>query len=353
MEKNERIGTKILNAVMGGISSMLPCVVAGGILMGIGFMLDDPTIDLANYGNNTPLASLFSTIGGTIFGFMLPILAAGIAKQIAGNAAIPAGLMAGQAIKEGTSGFLGALVVGLMAGIIVLYLEKMLAKLPETLAGVKNLLLVPLISVLIIGVATLYLVEPVIGELNLSLTQLLESMNGSSQILLGIILALMQAVDMGGPVNKTAYLFATAALANGQYVIMSAVLAGGIVPPYVTALASTLFKSKFTTAERASGLTNYVVGLAGITESAIPFLVGDPLRVILSCVVGSGIAGGLSVYFGCSVMAPFGGIFILPLNANPLGFVISILTGILVGTLILGFSKKPVMVTPLQPSEID
>lgn len=341
MEKEKKKG--ILDHILGGIGYMLPCVVAGGILMGVGFMLDNPTINPENYGFNTPTASFFSEIGGQMFGFMLPVLSAGIAYSIAKLGAIPAGLMAGAIIKGGDSGFLGALVVGFIAGYVVLTLEKLLKKVPESLNGLKELLLIPLCSVILVGAGTIFLVEPLVGQLNTLLNNFLNSLNGSSQVFLGSLLGGMQSVDMGGPINKTAYLFATASLTNGQYVLMSAVLAGGIVPPYVTALTTTIFKNKFTKEERARGLTNYIVGLAGITETGIPFLVSDPIRVVISCVTGSAIAGGLSIYLGCSVMAPFGGIFILPLNSNPIGFLIAIGAGILVGTLILGFSKKTIV----------
>lgn len=327
---------------MDGIGYMLPLVVAGGILMGIGYMLDNPSVNPAHYGYNNPLAKFFSTIGSKTFGFMLPVLSAGISYSIAGVATIPAALMAGAIVKDGTSGFLGALFVGFIAGYITILIQRTFRKIPDTLDGLRSLLLIPLISVMLVGLISLFAVEPIIGQINTMLNSLLKSMNGSSQILLGSILGGMESVDMGGPVNKTAYLFATSSLANGQYALMSAVLAGGIVPPYVTAFASTIFKNKFSKEERERGITNYIVGLAGITETGIPFLVSDPIRVMAACIPGSAIAGGLSIYLHCSVMAPFGGIFILPLNSNPLGFLISMITGIAVGTVILGLLKKPI-----------
>lgn len=331
----------ILDQIMTGINYMLPLVVAGGILMGIGYMVDQPAHHLSNYGYNTPLAKFFSTLGSNTFGYMLPVLSAGISYSISGVAGIPAALMAGAIIKTGTSGFLGALFGGFLAGYATKLLQKMFAKMPEAFAGLRQLLLIPLLSVMLTGLGTVLVIEPLIGQINQLMNAGLKRLNGASQILLGCLLGGMQSVDMGGPVNKTAYLFATSALASGQYTLMSAVLAGGIIPPYVTALATTIFKNKFTAAERSRGITNYLVGLAGITETGLPFLVSDPLRVMVACIPASAIAGGLSIYFHCSVMAPFGGIFILPLNSHPLGFLIAMISGIIVGTLILGLLKPP------------
>lgn len=334
--------SQVLSHIMGGIDYMLPCVVAGGILMGIGYMTDNYAVDPSNYGYNTQIASFFSTTGSAIFRFMLPILAAFIGNHIAGTSAIVAGLAGGYLAEQGGSGFLGALLAGFVAGYSVLLLKKIFKKVPESLDGLRTLLIYPLLSVMIMGAISIWILTPVVGAVNSAMNAGLRSMSGTSLILLGVIVGGMQAVDMGGPVNKTAYLFATASLANGEYTVMSAVLAGGIVPPFVTALSSTIFKKKFTKEQRTAGFTNYIIGLAGITEAAIPFLVSDPIRVILSCVVGSGIAGGLSMALGCSVMAPFGGIFILPLNANPLGFLVATCVGIAVGTILLGFSKKTI-----------
>lgn len=351
--KEKNLVSIFLDPIMAGVNYMLPCIVAGGLLMGLSFLVDDPSLVMENFGSNTPFASFLNTVGTTMFGFMLPVLTAGIAYSIAGVAAIPAGLMAGAIVKEGTSGFLGALVIGFVVGFLIVILEKLLKKMPESLEGLKNLLMIPLFSVFFTGAITLFLVEPVVGTLNTGLNSILESMNGSSLILLGAILGAMQSVDFGGPINKTAYLFATASLANGDYVLMSAVLAGAIVSPYVTALSSTIFKSKFSAKERTQGFTNYLIGLAGISECAIPYAVKDPVRVIGSCVIGSAVAGGLSVYFGCRVMAPFGGVFIIPLNDSPLGFIAAMCAGILVGTLLLGFSKKPIQEeTPVEKTSM-
>ena len=332
--------TTFLDHILNGIGYMLPCVVAGGILMGLGYMLDDISIDAANYGYNTPIASFFSTTGSAVFNFMLPILAAFIGHSIAGVSAIPAGLAGGYLSQQGSSGFLGAIVAGFIAGYVIKLFEKLLKKIPNSLDGVKTLLIYPLFSVAAMGLLSVIALEPIVGAVNGAMNAGLQSMSGSSKILLGLIVGAMQAVDMGGPVNKTAYLFATASMANGQYDIMAAVLAGGIVPPYVTALATTIFKNKFTKEQRQTGLTNYIIGLAGITEAAIPFWAADTVRVMISCMIGAGLAGALSMAFECSVMAPFGGVFILPLNSNIPGYVISILAGIITGTLIYGFIKK-------------
>lgn len=337
--KEDNKKNTFLNHILNGIGYMLPCVVAGGILMGLGYMFDDATINPVNYGYNTVTASFFSTTGSAIFGLMLPVLSAGIGNSIAGVAVIPAGLAGGYLCSQGSSGFLGALVAGFIAGYSVKFLQKVFEKIPESLEGVKTLLLFPLLSVVVIGLASVGILEPVVGAVNSAMNAGLQSMNGTSKILLGLVVGAMQAVDMGGPVNKTAYLFAVAAMSNGQYDIIAAVLAGGIVPPYMTALATTIFKKKFTKEQHQTGITNYIIGLAGITEAAIPFWVADPIGVIVSGMIGSGIAGALSMAFGCSVMAPFGGVFILPLNSNISGYVISILAGIVVGTGIYGTMK--------------
>lgn len=325
-----------LDHVVGGIGFMLPCVVAGGILMGVGFMLDSAALNPANYGHNTALADFFSTTGAGIFGFMLPVLAAGIGYSLAGRGAIPAGLLGGFFAAHGSSGFLGALAGGFIAGWAVLLLGRALSKMPESLDGVRSLLLIPLLSVLFMGLASIFALEPFVGAINQAMNAALQSLSGEGKILLGFIVAGMEAVDMGGPVNKTAYLFAVAAMANGQYDIMAAVLAGGIIPPYVTALSTTLYKKKFSVKERQAGLTNYIIGLAGITEAAIPFWAADFIGVTSSCVVGAGLAGAASMYFGCSVMAPFGGVFIFPLNSNLPAYIASILLGIAVGTALYG-----------------
>lgn len=338
------LANHILKPILDGIGYMLPCVVAGGILMGVGFMVDDIAINPDTYGHNTELADFFSTTGTAIFSLMLPVLAAFIARSLSSNTGLAAGFAGGVLASQGQSGFLGALLAGFIAGYCVKFLQQRgLTFLSEKFDGLKNLLLIPLLSVIVMGLASCFIIEPIIGQINSAMSNFLGSMSGSSKIILGLIVGGMQATDMGGPINKTAYLFATASLVNGQYDIMAAVLAGGIVPPYVTAFASTIFKNKFTEKERQAGMANYIIGLAGITEAAIPFLANDPLRVIPSCVIGAGLAGALSMYFSCSVMAPFGGVFIFPLNSNLTGYIFSIALGIIVGTLLLSFSKRKII----------
>lgn len=338
-EKKEEKVT-ILTHIMNGIGYMLPCVVAGGILMGLGYMFDDISLGAETYGHNTPLADFFSTTGSSIFGMMLPVLAAGIAYSFSGVTAIAAGLAGGFMASQGTSGFLGALVAGFVAGYTIKLLEKVTQKMPESLSTAKTLLLIPLCSVLVMGVASVFLTEPFVGLINRTMNDGLQSMTGASKIVLGLIVGGMASVDMGGPINKTAYLFGTAALANGQYDIMAAVLAGEFVPPYVTAFASQIFRKKFTKQQQQTGITNFIIGLAGITEAAIPYWVADTVPVIVSCVTGSAISGALSMALDCSVMAPFGGIFILPLNTNISGYIISLVAGIAVGTVLYGLLKK-------------
>lgn len=337
---SEKKEVTFLTHILNGINYMLPCVVAGGILKAVGYMADDISLGASTYGFNTPLANFFSTVGNSVFNFMLPVLSAGIGYSIGGVPALAAGLAGGYLSSQGTSGFLGALVAGFVAGYSIKLLQKLTRKVPESLDGVRSLLIIPLVSVLAMGLVSVFAIEPVVGFVNNALTNWLLSMNGASKILLGFILGGMASVDMGGPVNKTAYLFGTASLANGQYEIMAAVLAGEFVPAYVTALASTIFKSKFTKEQRQAGITNYIIGLAGITESAIPFWAADTIPVIISCVAGSGVAGALSMAFSCSVMAPFGGVFILPLNSNIPGYLIAQAAGIAVGTVLYGLLKK-------------
>lgn len=334
--------TTFLTHILNGIGYMLPCVVAGGILMGIGYMFDDISLGAATYGYNTPTASFFSATGSAVFGFMLPVLAGFIGHSIAGVPALAAGLAGGYLASQGTSGFLGALAAGFVAGYTVKLLIKWTEKMPESLEGVKTLLIFPLVSVAFMGLVSMFLIEPVVGFVNSALNSGLLSMSGASKILLGLIVGGMASVDMGGPVNKTAYLFGTAAMANGQYDVMAAVLAGEFVPAYVTAFASQIFRSKFTKEQQQTGITNFIIGLAGITESAIPFWVADTPAVMISCIIGSAISGGMSMAFNCSVMASFGGVFILPLNSNILGYVISLAAGIVVGTIIFGMLKKKI-----------
>ena len=331
-----------LDHILDGINFMLPCVVAGGILIGLAYMFDDISLGEDTFGQNTALASFFYTTGHSVFDLMLPVLAAGIGYSLAGVSAIAPGLAGGYICSVGNSGFLGALLAGFIAGYSIILLEKICAKIPESLSSIKTLLIYPLVSVLVMGLLATYVLEPIVGAIMTLLTGLLSSMTGGSKVLLGFILGAMASVDMGGPVNKTAYLFGVGMLAEGQYDIMAAVLAGEMVPPYVTGLASLIFKNKFTSEQRSNGIANLVIGLAGVTEAAIPYWAADPKAVIISCVAGSGIAGALSEFFECSVMAPFGGFFILPLFEHPFLFLLSLGIGIAVGTVLYGLlAKKP------------
>lgn len=353
MEQQKQRNRNFLEAILSGVNYMLPCVVAGGIMLGLSFLLDNVAINPETFGTNLPIARFFNSNGNVVFGFMLPVFCAGIAYYISGVYTIPAALTADVICRDGDSSFLEALLLGFVVGYIVLMIKKFLNILPETFKVLKDLLLVPLSSVLLVALIAQFFVEPMLGQLNVLMNTGLQSMNGSSQILLGSILGLMQSADMGGPINKTAYLFATAALANGQYILMSAVLAGALITPYVTGLSSLLFRSKFTKEERGQGITNLIMGLAGISEGGIPFLLKDPFRIGSACMLGSAIAGGGSVLLGCSVMAPFGVFFILPLNANPLGFILSVVCGVAVGTAMVGLTKKPLSEKSSKEMNID
>lgn len=346
----ESVGHMIYKHLMNGVSHMLPFVVGGGILIAIAFLIDGFAVDLntlpmeerANFGTLTPLAAIFKSIGGAAFGFMLPILAGFIAMSIADRPGLAVGFTGGAIAANGTSGFLGALVAGFLAGYLVVFLKKLFSKLPDSLEGIKPVLLYPLIGIFLTGVIMTYLVEPPIGALNTLLNNALGSMNGASSILLGAILGGMMSVDMGGPVNKAAYVFGTASIAAGNYGIMAAVMVGGMVPPIAIALATIFFKDKFTLEERKAGPTNFVMGLSFISEGAIPFAAADPLRVLPSCIVGSAVAGALSMAFNCTLMAPHGGIFVVPTVGNPLMYLVALAVGSVVGCILLGILKKKV-----------
>lgn len=335
---------------MNGVSHMLPFVVGGGILIALAFLIDGMSVDLnalaaeerANFGTITPLAAMFKGIGGTAFGFMLPILAGFIAMSIGDRPGLALGFVGGAIAANGTSGFLGALVAGFLAGYIVVLLRKVFEKLPESLDGIKPVLLYPLIGIFLIGVIMTYVVEPPIGALNTLMNNGLSSLNGASSIVLGLILGGMMSVDLGGPVNKAAYVFGTAAIAAGNYNIMAAVMIGGMVPPCAIALATLLFKHKFTQEERKSGPVNFVMGLSFISEGAIPFAAADPLRVLPSLIVGSAVAGALSMAFNCTLMAPHGGIFVFPVVGNGLMYLLSLVIGTVIGAILLGILKKNV-----------
>ncbi len=348
---SESFGRQLYKHLMNGVSHMLPFVIGGGILIAIAFLLDDYSINPSGFGTNTPLAAFFKTVGDTAFNFMLPILAGYIAYSIADRPGLAVGIVGGYLAKVGNSftnisgenaisgGFLAALLAGFVAGYLVLAIKKVSDKLPESMEGIKPVLIYPLFGVFFIGVF-MFAVNPIMGAINSAIVNLLNSMGGTSKILLGCIVAGMMSIDMGGPFNKAAYVFGTASIATGNYDIMAAVMIGGMIPPLAIALATTFFKKKFTADERKSGVVNYIMGLCFITEGAIPFAASDPLRVIPSCVVGSAVAGGLSMLFGCTLRAPHGGIFVFPVVGNVLGYLIALVVGSIVGMLMLGLLKK-------------
>ena len=346
----ESVGHQIYKHLMNGVSHMLPFVVGGGILIAIAFLIDGFSVDLnslpadqrANFGTITQAAALFKGIGGTAFGFMLPILAGFIAMSIADRPGLAVGFVGGSIAANGTSGFLGALVAGFVAGYIVLLLKKVFSKLPESLDGMKPVLLYPLLGIFLVGVIMQFVVEPPIGALNTAINNGLNGLNGASAVVLGVLLGGMMSVDMGGPVNKAAYVFGTASIAAGNYNIMAAVMIGGMVPPIAIALATIFFKNKFTAEERKAGPTNFIMGLSFITEGAIPFAASDPLHVLPACVVGSAVAGGLSMAFGCTLRAPHGGVFVFPVVGNWLMYIVALAVGSIVGALILSALKKKV-----------
>lgn len=353
---NESVGRQIYKHLMNGVSHMLPFVIGGGILIALAFLFD--TFNPANpggFGSGTPLAAVLMKIGGTAFGFMLPVLAGFIAMSIGDRPALAVGFVGGMLANTGatfanafdgklpavSSGFLGALLAGFAAGYIVLGLKKLTAGFPNSLEGIKPVLIYPLLGILLIGIIMLA-INPFMGVINTAISGALNSMGGTSKILLGIVLGGMMSVDMGGPVNKAAYLFGTASLASGNFEIMAAVMAGGMVPPLVIAICSTIFRNRFTKKDREAGLVNYIMGLSFISEGAIPFAAADPIRVLPSCIIGSAVAGGLSMAFGCALRAPHGGVFVIAIVSNPLMYIVAILAGSVVGAIILGMLKKPV-----------
>lgn len=343
-------GHQIYMQLMNGVSHMLPFVVGGGILIALAFLIDGLCVDMTSltaearqsFGSITPAAATLKSIGDLAFGFMLPVLAGFIAMSIADRPGLAVGFVGGAIAANGKSGFLGALVAGFLAGYLILLLKKLFEKLPEALEKIAPVLLYPVFGILIVGLVMTFVVEPPIGALNTALNTALTNMSGSSKVLLGIIVAGMMAVDMGGPFNKAAYVFGTASIAAGNYGIMAAVMIGGMVPPCAIALASLLFKDKFTKTERESAPTNFIMGLAFITEGAIPFAASDPLHVIPACVIGSGLAGALSMAFNCTLMAPHGGIFVFPVVGNPLMYLAALAVGTVVGALMLGVLKKKI-----------
>lgn len=346
--ENESTGHKIYRHLMNGVSHMLPFVVGGGILIALSFLVDSLSVDLgaltveqrANLGTITETAKTLKNIGGLSFSFMLPVLAGFIAMSIADRPGLVAGFVGGAIAAAGTSGFLGALAAGFLAGYIVKGLMKITNPLPKNLDGIRTILIYPVFGVLFTGLVMTLAIEPVVGKINVGLNSWLSGLQGTSSLVLGFIVAGMMAVDMGGPFNKASYVFGTASIAAGNYNIMAAVMIGGMVPPIAIALASLIFKNKFTETQRKSAPANIIMGLSFITEGAIPFAAQDPARVLPSCIIGSGVAGALSMLFNCTLMAPHGGIFVVPVIGNPLMCLVALAVGTAVSTILLGVLKK-------------
>ena len=341
---------KVYTQLMNGVSHMLPFVVGGGILIARAFLIDGFSVDIhslsdemrANFGTITPTAAALKGIGNTAFGFMLPVLAGFIAMSIGDRPALAVGFVGGMIASQGKSGFLGALLAGFIAGYLIVFLRKVFGKLPQSIEKIAPVLLYPLFGILIMGLLMNYVIEPPIGALNTALNTGLTNMSGSSKVLLGMIVGGMMSIDMGGPFNKAAYVFGTASIAAGNYDIMASVMIGGMVPPCAIALATLLFKQKFTKEERESGPVNFIMGLAFITEGAIPFAASDPLHVLPSCIVGAAAAGALSMAFGCTLMAPHGGIFVFPVVEHALMYLVALVIGTIIGAVLLGLLKKKV-----------
>ena len=346
----ESAAHKIYTQLMNGVSHMLPFVVGGGILIAIAFLIDGLNVDInalpadqrSNFGTITPIAAMFKNIGGVAFGLMLPVLAGFIGMAIGDRPALALGFVGGMLAANGKSGFLGALVAGFLAGYLIVGLRKICDKLPEAIEKLAPVLIYPVVGILIMGLAMNFVVEPVMGGINTGLNNFLSGMGDSSRVVLGLILGGMMAIDMGGPFNKAAYVFGTAAIAAGNYDIMAAVMIGGMTPPCAIALATLLFKNKFTKEERDAGPTNFIMGLAFITEGAIPFAAFDPLHVLPSCIIGSALAGALSMAFHCTLMAPHGGIFVFPVVGNAVMYLVALVAGTVVSALLLGVLKKKV-----------
>lgn len=355
-EERESLGRIIYKHLMNGVSHMLPFVIGGGILIALAFLFDNYEMNPANFGMNTPLAAFFKTVGNTAFSFMLPILAGYIAMSIADRPGLAVGFVGGAIANAGytfqtltsfdssravSSGFLGALLAGFVGGYLVVLLRKLFDKLPKSLEGIKPVLLYPVIGILLMGIFMIG-VNPVVGAINTAMTNGLQSMGGSSKILLGAVLGGMMSIDMGGPFNKAAYVFGTAQLASNEFDVMASVMAGGMVAPLAIAICATFFKNRFAKKDRQSAYVNYIMGLSFISEGAIPFAAADPLRVLPSCIIGSAVAGALSMALGCGLRAPHGGIFVIPTVTNPLGYLAAIAAGSIVGALLLAVLKKPV-----------
>ena len=346
--KSGGVGHQIYTQLMNGVSHMLPFVVGGGILIALAFLIDGLCVDMnalapadrANFGTITPVAAQLKTIGGIAFGLMLPVLAGYIGEAIGDRPALAVGFVGGLMAYNGKSGFLGALVAGFVSGYLILLLRKLCEKLPEAIEKIAPVLIYPVVGILSMGLLMTFVIEPIMGGINTALNSGLTGMGGSSKIVLGLILGGMMAIDMGGPFNKAAYVFGTAAIAAGNYDIMAAVMIGGMTPPCAIALATLLFKDKFTKSEREAGPTNFIMGLAFITEGAIPFAAADPIRVLPSCITGSAVAGALSMAFGCTLMAPHGGIFVFPVVGNALMYLVALVVGTVISAVLLGVLKK-------------
>lgn len=341
---NDSLGHQAYMHLMNGVSHMLPFVVGGGILIALAFLVDGfaGAPQDGNFGSYTPVAATLKNIGGLAFGFMLPVLAGFIAEAIGDRPALAVGFVGGMVAANGKSGFLGALVAGFLAGYLIKLLTKVTDKLPDVLEKIAPVLIFPLFGILFEGLIMLFAVEPVVGAINTALNSGLASMQGTSKLLLGAIVAGMMAIDMGGPFNKASYLFGTAAIAAGNFDIMAAVMIGGMIPPCAIALSTLISKKKWTKTERESGPVNFIMGLAFITEGAIPYAAADPARVIPSCVIGSAAGGIVSELLGCTLRAPHGGIFVFPVVGNPLGYVVALVVGTAVGALMLSLLKKNV-----------
>ena len=345
------IGHQIYTQLMNGVSHMLPFVVGGGILIALAFLIDGLCVDMnalaeadrANFGTITPVAAQLKTIGGLAFGLMLPVLAGYIGEAIGDRPALAVGFVGGVIAANGKSGFLGALVAGFVSGYLILLLRKLCDKLPDALEKIAPVLIYPVVGILGIGLLMNFAIEPVMGAINTALNNGLTGMGGSSKLVLGLILGGMMAIDMGGPFNKAAYVFGTAAIAAGNYDIMAAVMIGGMTPPCAIALATLLFKDKFTKSEREAGPTNFIMGLAFITEGAIPYAAADPLHVLPACIAGSAAAGALSMAFGCTLMAPHGGIFVFPVVGNALMYLAALVAGTVISAVLLGVLKKKIV----------
>lgn len=348
--KSGGIGHQIYTQLMNGVSHMLPFVVGGGILIAIAFLIDGLSVDMnmlspeerANFGTITSAAALFKNIGDVAFNFMLPVLAGFIAMAVGDRPALALGFVGGMMAAQGKSGFLGALVAGFAAGYLILLLRKICGKMPEAIEKLAPVLIYPVVGILVMGIGMNYVVEPVMGAINTALNNGLTGMGSSSKIILGLILGGMMAIDMGGPFNKAAYVFGTASIASGNYDIMAAVMIGGMTPPCAIALATLLFRNKFTKEQREAGPMNFIMGLAFITEGAIPYAAADPLHVIPACIIGSGAAGALSMAFSCTLMAPHGGIFVFPVVGHAPMYLVALAAGTIISALLLGLFKKPV-----------